>query len=69
MIKKIFDWNYNGVIIPFYEDVSMVDNTILKGRKSGSDVTFIIAGTHIIEKLYSSHLSDERDKKLMELLQ
>jgi hypothetical protein len=69
MIKKIFDWNYNGVVITLYEDVSIVDNTILKGRKSDSDINFIIAGTHIIEKLYSSYLSDERDKKLMELLQ
>jgi len=69
MIKKIFDWNYNGLVIPFYEDALMEDNTILRGRKSDSDTTFIIAGTHIIEKLYSSYLSDERDKKLMELLQ
>lgn len=69
MIKKIFDWNYNGLFIPFYEDASIEDNTILKGRKSDSDITFIIAGTHIIEKPYSSYLSDERDKKIMELLQ
>lgn len=68
MVKKIFEWDNNGNIIPFYLDELMEDNKVLRGRKSNSDATFIITNKKTMDILYGFHISEQRDKILEMIL-
>jgi hypothetical protein len=62
MVNKIGKINE----IDLYEDSSIEDNTILKGRKENFS-TFIIASSKIIKIIYNSHLNKIRKEKLIKL--
>lgn len=67
MIRKVFDWDYNGEMIPIYEDPMCDDNSVLRGYNSDKKATYIICGPVISKMLYEHHISKKRDEKLIEL--
>ena len=58
--------NLIGIInaIPIYEDNHMKENEILKGRKQGTGITFLIANPKTANLIYKTLLNKERKDKL-----
>jgi len=54
--------------IPIYIDEHMEEDKILKGRKQGSVITFLVVNPKTGNRLYEQYKHRQREKKLKRIL-